>query len=74
MGHSEEKVKPFLFSDMTIPVKNLMASTEKNYDSYYVSLVKWEDKRSIHKNQLNFCILAMKNLKLNNGSYQSIKC
>lgn len=29
MRHSEEKVKLFLFSDMTIHVKNLMESTEE---------------------------------------------
>ena len=58
---------------MTIHVKKSDGIYRKNYDNYYVSLVKWGDTRSVHQNPLNLYI-AIKNLRLNNGIYQSIKC
>ena len=60
----KQKVKLSLLADnMILYVENPKSSTQKNLVRTKTDLAKWQDIKSIHKDQLGFYTLTMNNLK-----------
>ena len=71
----KEEIKFYLFEDdIMLCIENSKKST-KNYENSYMRWGSLQDTGSIYRSQLNFCVLAMGNLKIKwkTSIYHSIK-